>query len=202
MLSRFIDKFWKKKDFSVSAEEIDAAVSFTNMTGYVGIAEKMPLKLLPEFMKQYFEVNCSVIQKYQGCIDKFEGDKIMAFWGLNQTPEQSAQLACESAVSQMEEMEKFYAWAKKNGHPCPKIRIGISTGPVIMGNMGSKTILDFTVMGACVSTAATLQDAAKHCDSAILVDENTRNYVTDVKFDDLVNVAKGNSMIKAFPIKI
>ena len=202
MLYRFLNRLRspKNEDLRVPAKETTASVSFTNMTGYVGIAEIMPLKLLPEFMNQYFEVNCSAILEYEGRIDRFEGDRIMAFWGLNHTAGQSAQLACESAITQMRGMEKFYSWAKGEGHPCPRIRIGISTGTVIMGDVGGRTRSDFTVMGAPVGIAEALQDEAKKCDSAILVDETTRNHATDFRFGEIIEIVKSDSTITAFPI--
>jgi adenylate cyclase len=188
------------KDFGIPAKKITASVLVTNMTGYVGIAEKMPLAVLSEFMNQYFETHCSVIEKFNGCIDQFAGDRIVAFWGMKNTQHQNAQLACESAVSQMTEMEKFYAWAKDKGYPCPKIRIGISTGPAVIGNLGSKTRFNYTVLGACVTIAQALEEEAKKVDSGILVDENTRNLTTRLLFGDKIEVLKGASRISAFPL--
>ena len=192
----------KAKYFGIPAKTTIATISFTNMTGYVGIAEKMPLDLLPEFMNRYFEANCSAIIKHEGCIDQFEGDKIMAFWGLHHPPQESAQLACESAISQIKEMEKFYSWAKEQGHPCPDIRIGISTGPVVMGSIGGKTRMDFTALGKPVIIANALQDKAKTFGSCILVDENTRKFAMNVQFGEVIEMTRGLSNIRAFPIRI
>jgi len=169
------------------------------MTGYVGIAEKMPLGLLPEFMNRYFEVNCATIEEHGGCVDGFTGDRITAFWGIDQTAQESATLACESAL-EMVGMAAFYDWAGERGHPCPRIRIGIATGPVTMGELGSERRPRFTLMGECLNTAAALEDAARQCDSGILVDENTHRHVTSMVFGSLVNVARGDSVLRAYPL--
>src|SRR5262245_1046240 len=105
-------------------------VSFTNMEGYVGIAERMSLEHLPIFMNRYFAGIGAAIHSRKGMIDKYIGDTVEAVW----VPEdRGAQLACESALDQMHAMKEFYAWARNNGYPCPPIRIGINTGYMRIG---------------------------------------------------------------------
>jgi adenylate cyclase len=181
-----------------SKREITA--SFTNMTGYVGIAEKMPLEVLPVFMNKYFELNSDEILRADGVIDKFEGDKILAFWSILETERHSAQLACETSLAQMNAMNRFYNWAKNHGHPCPKIRIGISTGELIVGNLGIKNRMDFTVMGHSVNVAHTLQEMAKEHGFDILVSETTRDMTNGLKFGHAIPVDCCDSKINAYPL--
>ena len=170
------------------------------MTRYVSIAETMPLDVLPEFMNKYFALNFDEIIKRNGIIDKFEGDKIIAFWGRFESAKESAQRACESALAQMDAMNQFYDWAKRNGHPCPEIRIGISAGELIVGNLGSSSRIDYTVMGHDVNVAFALQEAAKEFGSCILVSESTCSLTNGLEFGDIISIDCCNSKINAHPL--
>jgi len=184
----------------LGADIRELTVSVTNMTGYVGIAEKMPLADLPKFMNKYFELNCGEILKAEGCIDKLEGDKIISFWNLIESGTHSAQLACESAVAQINSMNEFYNWAKSKGYPCPKIRIGINTGELVIGNLGTKTRMDFTVMGDAANIAFRLEEAAKVNDLKILVGQSTRENTTGFDFGDAVLIEYSKSTIEGYPL--
>lgn len=184
----------------LGADIRELTVSVTNMTGYVGIAEEMPLADLHNFMNKYFEFNCDEILKAEGCIDKLEGDKIISFWNLFEAGTHSAQLACESAIAQINSMNQFYDWAKSKGYPCPKIRIGINTGEMVIGNLGTKTRMDFTVMGDATNIAFRIEEAAKVNDIKILVGHSTRENTTGFDFGEAVTIEYSNSTIEGYPL--
>ncbi|MBI9075262.1 MAG: hypothetical protein JEZ02_07620 [Desulfatibacillum sp.] len=98
MMWPFRKKFEYPPRPKFGSEQRELTVSVTNMADYVSIAEKISLEALSHFMTKYFELNSEEIYKREGCIDRFEGDKIVAFWGLFRTEKHSAQLACESAI--------------------------------------------------------------------------------------------------------
>jgi len=140
------------------------------MVGYVGIAEHMSLDHLPIFMNRYFEVIGTAIHSRNGTIDKYIGDVVEAFWWQPM----GAQLACESALDQMQAMSEFHAWATENGYPSPPIRIGINTGSMRIGEFGTRYHSNYTVMGDHVNLASRLEGINKEYGTRILISESTR----------------------------
>ena len=174
---------WLKRLFELRKSQSESAsvrrictVSFTNMTNYVSIAEWMPLEQLPVFMNRYFECQTEQIHRREGIVDKYIGDIIMSYWTK---PHLDAQLACEAALDQMAEMADFHLWAAANGFPSPGIRIGINSGAMQIGEMGTKYLRARTVAGDEVNLASRLEGRAKEYGVRTLISEATRQRLSD-----------------------
>ena len=165
----------KKQSDSGNAFSV-CTVSFTNMTGYVGIAERMPLEKLPDFMNRYFECQTEQIHRREGVVDKYIGDIIMSYWTK---PNMDAQLACESALDQVGELAGFHLWAAQNDFPTPEIRIGINSGAMRIGESGTKFLHTSTVIGDGVNLASRLEGRAKEYGVRILISAETRQHISD-----------------------
>jgi adenylate cyclase len=126
-----------------------------------------------------------VIRGQQGIVDKYIGDSVMAFWGPPFTdPADHARLGCVAALGQTEKMEAFRAalpelFGLRHGLPEVNVRMGIASGEVTVGNIGSETSRGYTVIGDTVNLASRLEQANKFYGTRILVSETTRTLAGD-----------------------
>ncbi|MBN2306472.1 adenylate/guanylate cyclase domain-containing protein [Candidatus Peregrinibacteria bacterium] len=140
-------------------------VFFSDIVGFTSISEKLTPRELVTRLNEYFDRMSKVILDYRGTLDKFVGDAIIAFWGAPTKQPRHAERACLAALDYMEELKKFkHKW---------KARIGIHTGPMIVGNVGSTKRFDYTVIGDVVNLGARLETANKFFGTNILISEET-----------------------------
>ncbi len=153
------------------------AVFFSDVAGFTSISEKLTPPALVSLMNRYLTVMSERVRSRDGVIDKFVGDAIMAFWGPPfVAAEQRSQLACESALDQVAELDGFNsqlgeALGIRSVLDPIDLRIGIHTGEVVAGNIGSETARNFTIMGDTVNLASRLEGANKQYGSRILISE-------------------------------
>ncbi len=107
-----------------------------------------------------------------GTIDKFIGDAVMAFWGAPASNEHHARDACRCAIAIQRAIQTL-GIADDAGNPL-RVRIGINSGPMLVGNIGSDVRLNYTVIGDAVNVASRLEGANKTCGTTILIGEETR----------------------------
>jgi adenylate cyclase len=163
-------------------------ISFTNMTGYVGLAEKLDLHDLKIYMDKYYSTIFNVIKNNDGVIDKFVADEIFCEYGIFSNINDHFQNACNSAIEQINEVEnEFNPWAKDNNFPLLNIRIGISTGDLVVGNFGTDYAFDFTVMGEPVNFASSLTDKSRNFTPSILIDEETAKNIEGFKLKEVID---------------
>jgi len=176
------------------------SVSCTNMTGYVSICERLELNDLKPFMDKYFEIMIDTIQKYEGIVENLRGDIIFAYWGLYSKKFEASRNASECALSQIRMMKDiFFPWAKEKRFPTPQVRIGISTGEMLIGNTGAKGIYQSSLLGTEVNTATTLCDIARDFDPAILIDENTQDLLEGFECcENISNIGSGETSTKSY----
>jgi adenylate cyclase len=175
-------------------------VSITNMTGYVSVVEQLSLATLPEFMNTYFALHTNLILETGGTLDKYVGDKIVAWWGTPIPSATHAQAACECALRQYESRDAFYAWARQHGYPCPSFRIGIHTDTMLVGNLGSRLRSNYTVVGRGMMVAQSLEQQARDMGVPILVSASTRAHTHGFAFGHAVNIASDHTVIGAYPL--
>jgi adenylate cyclase len=111
-------------------------------------------------LNEYFELMVDTLFKYEGTLDKFMGDGIMALWGAPVVTKDDAVRAVECALEQMEVLRAFNAARRQRKEPSLEIGIGIHTGPVVAGYIGSSKALSYTVIGDTANTSARLCGAA------------------------------------------
>ncbi len=167
-------------------------VFFSDLAGFTRMCEGMTPDTAVRFLNRYFSFMAEVIRERQGIIDKYIGDSVMAFWGPPFTDEKShAELCCVAALHQMAKLDEFRAalpdiLGVRQGLPSVDIRMGIATGEVTVGNIGSETARGYTVIGDTVNLASRLEQANKFYGTRILVNEETRRLAqNDLAFREI-----------------
>ncbi len=160
-------------------------VFFSDLAGFTQMCEGMTPDTAVRFLNRYFSFMAEVIRERQGIIDKYIGDAVMAFWGPPFTDEKShAELCCIAALNQMAKLDEFRTalpdiLGMKHGLPHIDTRMGIATGEVTVGNIGSETARGYTVIGDTVNLASRLEQANKFYGTHILVNEETWQLAKD-----------------------
>jgi class 3 adenylate cyclase len=160
-------------------------VFFSDLADFPQMCEGLMPDITVRFLNRYFSLMSAVIGERQGIIDKFIGDSVMAFWGPPFTSEtEHAELCCRAALDQMARLDNFRAalWdllGVRQGLPNVSARMGIATGEVTVGNIGSETVRGYTVIGNTVNLASRLEQANKFYGTRILATEETRRGVTN-----------------------
>jgi len=127
------------------------------------------------YLNEYLNQMMNCIKETGGTLDKFIGDAIMAEWNAPVTQADHAARACETALLMMEEVKKLRGKWRGEGKPLLNVRIGVNTGEMVVGNLGSKEIFDYTVIGDEVNVAARLEPLNKDFNTNIAVSESARD---------------------------
>ena len=160
-------------------------VFFSDLEGFTRLCEGLTPDAAVRFLNRYFSMMAEVIRGQQGIVDKYIGDSVMAFWGPPFTdPADHARLGCIAALGQMAKMEAFRSslpelFGLRHGLPDVNVRMGIASGEVTVGNIGSETSRGYTVIGDTVNLASRLEQANKFYGTRILVNEATRTLAGD-----------------------
>ncbi|TXH73188.1 adenylate/guanylate cyclase domain-containing protein [Thiobacillus sp.] len=160
-------------------------VFFSDLAGFTRMCEGLTPDAAVRFLNRYFSMMAEVIRGRQGIVDKYIGDSVMAFWGPPFTDAADhARLGCLAALEQMKKMDDFRAalpelFGVKHGLPEVNVRMGIASGDVTVGNIGSETSRGYTVIGDVVNLASRLEQANKFYGTHILVSEGTRDLAGD-----------------------
>ena len=152
-------------------------VMFIDIAGFTGLSERMGDRLVP-LLSAYLDLTSDVIVANGGTIDKFIGDAVMAFWGAPTPQPDHALLCCRAALACRTALENS-GLADDQGQPL-HIRIGINSGRMLVGNIGSELRLNYTVIGDAVNVASRLEGANKHYETQILIGAATKRLVDDV----------------------
>jgi adenylate cyclase len=153
---------------NLGGEKKLVTVFFSDLAGFTTLSEKLPAEEVVHILNTYLERMTSVIMEGGGFVNKFEGDAIMAFWGAPLPSEQQATLAMRAALRCQEELLALNADFEKSGLPRLGMRIGINSGEVIVGNIGSRKRFEYTVMGDAVNLASRLEGINKQYGTAII----------------------------------
>jgi len=185
----------------LSGERREMTVMFIDLKGFTSIAEALAPDDLVKMINRFFGHMTDAISENNGVVDKFMGDAVMAFWGPPFTgADEQAGLACKAAVQALERLELFRRdirnelGAKADGLDID-LRIGISTGEMIVGTVGSRVSMSFTIMGDPVNLGARLEGANKAYGTRAIISERTRELAGNdiaVRELDLIRV-KGKS---------
>jgi len=157
----------------------ELTVLFSDVAGFTTISEKLSPEELVEFLNQYLGAMTDIVMKYEGTLDKYIGDAIMAFWGAPVPQKDHAIRACKSALEMTEVLKKMLAKWRSEGKPDIWARYGINTGDMVVGNMGSEKRFNYTVMGDAVNLSARLEPANKEFGTTIMISEFTVSRLND-----------------------
>jgi adenylate cyclase len=157
----------------------DLSVLFSDIRGFTTIAEGLTPEDLVHLLNEYLTVMTDIVFKYDGMLDKYMGDAIMAIYGAPLDLPDHPIKACQSALEMMEELKRLnQKWTGEGKQPMD-IGIGINTSPMMVGNMGSEQRFDFTVMGDSVNLGSRLEGANKSYKTNIIISEFTFDRVKD-----------------------
>ena len=178
---RIVRNLIEDSHFATVGERRPMSVLFSDLEGFTGLCEQITPDAAVKFLNGYFnQVSGPIIAK-QGIIDKYMGDAVMAFWGPPFTDAADhARLACEAALEQLACLREFrrtvpdIIGVSNKVLPRVKMRTGISTGDVTVGNVGSDRMKGYTVIGDTVNLAARLETACKQYGVHVLISEETR----------------------------
>ena len=160
-------------------------VFFSDLEGFTRMCEGLTPDAAVRFLNRYFSMMSEVVRSRQGIVDKYIGDSVMAFWGPPFTDAADhARLCCFAALEQMRLMDEFRAglpelFGVRHGLPAVNVRMGIASGEVTVGKIGSETSRGYTVIGDTVNLASRLEQANKFYGTQILVSEATRELAGD-----------------------
>ncbi len=181
----------------------ELSVLFSDIRGFTTIAEGMTPEDLVHLLNEYLTVMTDIVFKYEGTLDKYIGDAIMALYGAPLDLPDHAERACRSALDMVEELKELNRkWVSEGKQPMD-IGIGINTGPMMVGNMGSEQRFDFTAMGDAVNLSSRLEGANKSYKTSIIISESTHEQIKG-KFTcmelDLVRVKGRTKPIKIYSL--
>jgi adenylate cyclase len=172
--------------YTMEPKEAELSILFSDVRGFTGISETLKPEELREYMNAYLTEMSGIIRsKFHGTLDKYIGDSIMAFWGAPVDDAQHARHAVLAALAMQATCDALNVKFSARGWPRLKVGIGINTGTVRVGDMGSQVRRAYTVIGDAVNVASRLEGRTKHYRVGILVGESTRNVVRDVVFREI-----------------
>jgi adenylate cyclase len=151
---------------------------FTDIRGFTSRSETMRAEDIVQMLNDYFERMVEIVFRFEGTLDKFVGDEIMALFGAPVSGPDDHVRAVQCALAMLAELRRFNHERESKGLPSFEIGVGINTGEVVAGYIGSSKAMQYTVIGAPVNLAARLCSAAKGMQ--ILLSENTWGLVQDV----------------------
>ena len=146
---------------SLGGETRELTIMFADVAGFTTLSEGRPPAQLVQLMNECFTEITNVIQGHGGTVDKFIGDAVMAFWNAPVEYPDHAARACRATQDLLKALVRLnVGWAAR-GLPAISMRVGAATGPALLGNVGSSTKFNYTVMGDTVNLASRLEGAAK-----------------------------------------
>lgn len=171
--------------YTLAGESRELTVLFSDVRGFTTISEGLDPKQLTRLMNEFLTPMTHVIHRHRGTIDKYMGDAIMAFWGAPLHDAQHARNALLAALDMIASLDALQDTFKANGWPTINIGVGINTGEMTVGNMGSEFRLAYTVMGDAVNLGSRLEGLTKEYGVQIIVSEYTRAAVPDYVYREL-----------------
>jgi adenylate cyclase len=150
---------------------------FSDVEGFTRISEKLPPDALVELLNEFLTEMTDIILHLGGTVDKFEGDAIIAMFGAPVDLDNQALVACRACVQMQNKLARMREVWNQSGKEALKMRIGLCTGPAVVGNMGSRSRMDYTMMGDTVNIAARLEGVNKTYGTYTMISETTREAV-------------------------
>ena len=187
------------EDFTLKGENREMTVFFSDVRGFTTISEGLEPQELCDLINEILTPVTHAIHYHKGTIDKYIGDAIMAFWGAPLHMEQHATAAVRAGLAVIQTLPIINERFKLKNWPEIDLGIGINTGPMVVGNMGSQFRIAYTVMGDTVNLGSRLEGLTKQYGVKMIVSESTKAAAPEFAYRELDRVrVKGKNK----PIKI
>lgn len=170
VVNRLIDQ---PELLELGGEERELTLLFADLANFTTMSEKLEPREVVAVLGKYFDAMSTVIYHHYGTVDKYIGDGIMAFWGAPLPDDQHADRALQAAIDMQARFGKLARRLERKGAPPLSMRIGMHTGKVIVGNVGSRARFAYTAIGDAVNLASRLEGANKAYGTSILLSEAT-----------------------------
>ena len=157
------------ESLKLGGDQREMTVLFSDIRGFTSFSETLEPEELVHLLNEYLTVMSDIIFKYDGTIDKYMGDAIMAFWGAPEHQPDHATLACRAALDMVTALEQLNASGPTRAARRSAMGIGINTGQMKVGNMGSNSRFDYTVMGDSVNLGSRLEGLNKEYGTTLIV---------------------------------
>lgn len=202
---KIVDQLLLKPELlNLGGEERVVTILFADLENFTAMAEKMPPAELVLLLNDYLDEMTKIIFSHGGIIDKYIGDKIMAEYGVPIPIPDHADKAVNTALEMQGRLKELRALWINQGRPVLNCCIGINTGSVIVGNMGSHEIFDYTVIGDPVNLASRLEEVNRYYDTNILISEHTLQQTTSGKFKtclvDIIKVKGKSESVRIYEV--
>ncbi|RVU40150.1 adenylate/guanylate cyclase domain-containing protein [Rheinheimera riviphila] len=184
---------------SLAGEKKQLSVLFCDIRSFTAISEQMSAQELKLWLNQYFSVMTQAIQAHDGTIDKYVGDMVMAFWGAPLAEPAHASKSILAAFAMLHALELLNQQYQAAGKPVARIGIGIHTGEMNVGDMGSDFRRSYTVIGDAVNLGSRLEGLTKFYGVPLLVSEDTKAEASELAY---LLVDKVRVKGKQIPIRI
>ena len=163
----------------LGGERRELTVLFSDIRGFTTISEQLAPEAVTELLNEYLTPMTDLVFRYNGTLDKYMGDAIMAFFGAPVAFDDHPRAACRTALEMMEKLKELQAGWRERGVPELDIGIGINTGPMSVGNMGSADRFDYTVLGDHVNLGSRLEGLNKQYGTHVIISEFTQARLED-----------------------
>lgn len=154
----------------------DVSILFADISGFTTVSETKKPEEVASFLSNFFSAAVDAIFAYSGTLDKFIGDAVMAFFGAPIPQDDHADRAIMAGLMMMERVDAWNAQRSKEGLPPVRIRVGINSGPAVVGNVGTEKRVDYTVLGSSVNIASRLESGVAK-PGQLVVSQNTLDRV-------------------------
>ena len=193
-----VDRMARDPDkYDMMPRDAELSILFADVRGFTTISESLKPGELREYINEYLTAMSTIIRgRYRGTLDKYIGDAIMAFWGAPVEDPAHARNAVLAALDMLKECAALNARFTTRGWPALRIGIGIESGMVRVGDMGSQLRRAYTAMGDAVNVASRLEGRTKHYGIDILVGEATRQRAADIAWREIDRIkVKGKDRV-------
>ncbi len=172
--------------YTMEPREAELTILFSDVRGFTGIAEALGPEALREYINEYLtEMSAIIRERHRGTLDKYIGDAIMAFWGAPLADPEHARNAVLAALAMQQQCATLNERFRARGWPNLRIGVGLNTGVVRVGDMGSRVRRAYTAMGDAVNVASRLEGRTKYYGAGILVGEATQAAAHGIVFREV-----------------
>jgi adenylate cyclase len=165
---------------SLGGTEYEVTVLFTDLAGFTSISEKMSPDELQKLLKEYFQEMMDILTEENATLDKFIGDAIMVYFGCPVTDKNHPIQACRGAIKMQNRLQELNEKWSASKIPEIKMRVGINTGIVVAGNMGTEKIFNYTILGDSVNLSSRLEGVNKEYGTRTIISQFTRELTDDL----------------------